>query len=86
MSESQQGVVSRLCFVEFLTTPSCKHLTTLRQISQGLGLGLIFRYNISSGKRTQDLLGFVSGYGQVVGIGECGNETSVFIKCGEFLD
>jgi len=29
---------------------------------------------------------FVSGRGKVVGIFECGNETSAFIKCREFLD
>jgi len=27
-----------------------------------------------------------SGYGQVAGICECGNEPSGSIKCGEFLD
>jgi len=27
-----------------------------------------------------------SGYGQEAGVCECGNETSGFIKCGEFLD
>jgi hypothetical protein len=27
-----------------------------------------------------------SGYGQVAGACECGNELSVFIKFGEFLD
>jgi len=27
-----------------------------------------------------------SGYGQVSGICECGNEPSVSIKCGEILD
>jgi len=33
------------------------------------------------------LAGFGSGYGQVAGIGECGNEISVSIKKnGEFLD
>ena len=27
-----------------------------------------------------------SGYGQVAGTSECGDETSDSIKCGEFLD
>jgi hypothetical protein len=27
-----------------------------------------------------------SGYGQVAGCCECGNETSGFIKCGKFID
>ena len=27
-----------------------------------------------------------SGYGQVAGLRECGNEPSVSIKCGEFLE
>jgi hypothetical protein len=31
-------------------------------------------------------VGCGSGKGQVVGCFECGNETSIFIKCGEFLD
>jgi hypothetical protein len=31
-------------------------------------------------------IGYAAGQGQVVGSCECGNEPSVSMKCGEFLD
>jgi hypothetical protein len=36
------------------------------------------------GRHGLDLSG--SGYGQVAGASECGNEPSGSVKCGEFLD
>jgi len=50
---ANKGGSSACISFEFLTTPHCKHLTALRQISQNLGLWPIFRYNRSSGERLE---------------------------------
>jgi hypothetical protein len=67
-----------------LKTPHRKKLTTLQNISQGLGLALIFWYDtVEMCRHRLERSG--SGYRQVAGASECGNEPSATIKCGQFL-
>ena len=61
---------------ELLRTPRRKNVTMLRNGYTSLGFGLNLRYNLSS----------CSGWGQVAGCCERGNEPSGSINCGEFLE
>jgi hypothetical protein len=47
---------------------------------------IIFRWIFKKWDVGHGLDRFGSGYGQVLGICECGNKPSGSIKCGEFLD